>query len=155
MGDITTYDADWLLEQWVIWSRQGSGSASGFLGQLVGGASVQPAINDDEALIIERVVCAMIAVIPFQAEAVLAYYRSGRSYIAVSERMNMNRRRAAATVQAGVAWVDGKVDDIRGLDRCRNNYSALRRPMDKVVVSDLSRSELRSKLIAALEPDDL
>lgn len=125
MSDIKTYNADWLLTQWVRWNRYGEGSGT-LLGSLVGGGLPSPVISDDEALAINTILGEMLARMPERANATLIFYNSDRNYSAVADRMEISRTRATSLVNEGVAWVDGKIDDCRDLSRVVAVFGCLR-----------------------------
>ena len=151
--EITTCDADWLIEQWMRWSRQGEGRGGTIIGNLMGGPRMpSPVVNDDEALAIDAIMAQLLIRMPDTGLAVIVYYRVGRNYSAVSKVCRVDRKRAAVMVQSGVAWVDGKMDDVRELDRVRNGFSALRRPMVPESYTAAHRdAAIQSRLIAVLE----
>lgn len=130
MGDIRTYDADWLLDQWARWSNYyPDGGGAHPLAQLLHyGSMPAPVICDDEALLVDGIVGELLFTMPSIGEAVVHYYRTGRNYCRVAEIMEVSRKVAAAEVQAGVAWVDGRINGCRGLDRIRKVNGCYSRP---------------------------
>lgn len=154
MADITTYDADWLLMQWARWSNYfpGGGGAHPLAQLLNYGCMPSPVICDDEALLVDGIVGELLYTMPSVGECVVHYYRTGRNYCRVSEIMEVSRKVVAAEVQAGVAWVDGRINGCRGLDRVRRVNGCYSRPpvaQDDDVAVSVMRDRLAGYLAKA------
>lgn len=116
MDDGTVY----LLEQWAHWSKVGHGGnqiaklnyapvAPGF--QSLRRASNSPQITDAVAAEVDRTVATLCQEDPESGKAVCLYFLAGGTYQAVGRRMNIERRRAAALVKNGIAWISDFLDD--------------------------------------------
>ena len=121
MAEIKTFDADWLLAQWVRWSSYGTGGGT-LLGALAGQGLGAPIITDDEALLIDGIVAELRMTSRVTGEAVVCFYRCGRNYSEVARVMEIDRKRVTVMVAEGVGWVDGRMAGCAGLDRVRKVY---------------------------------
>ncbi|MAC35641.1 MAG: hypothetical protein CME38_18865 [Haliea sp.] len=110
----------WLLEQWAHWSKVGDGGnqldklnyaavAPGF--QSLRRASSSPQISDAVAAEVDRTVATLCQEDPESGRAVCLYFFRRATYQDVARRMNIERRRAAALVKNGIAWISDFLDN--------------------------------------------
>jgi len=152
--DIKTYNADWLLDQWVRWTSwhplaQALHPLAGLVAR--GGGLGAPLINDDEALMVDAIVGELLHKHHEAGEAVVHFYRCRRNYSAVAKIMEISRRKATGLVEVGVAFVDGRIDGCRGLDRVRKIYGCYDRPpaADEADQLTVMREKLEAHLAKA------
>lgn len=99
------------LEQWGRWVRSGGvslGANSIFrLGSTVSAAT----IIDDRGIIIDQAVARLKLQNIDMGTAVQRYYVENLSHASLAERMKTSKNRASCLHRAGVAWVDGVLNE--------------------------------------------
>lgn len=99
-------DTEEMLEQWGLWVVQGSGVYC----CAAPSESRTPAITDDEALLIDRLMGRLGKRYPECGEVLLRYYTSSSSFAQVGKRMGFGEEKTRQLWKAGVAWVDGALE---------------------------------------------
>lgn len=118
MSKVLSNNTSWLLSQWAIWARTGSGEPKGYgegvmfndVARLT--KSKTMLITDDEGQLIDKMVAKLKIRDREMAMAIIIYYFSdgNASHVArvLSNQSNesINRKRVDVLVKSGTAWVD-------------------------------------------------
>lgn len=107
-------DTEYLLVEWGVWARVQAGvpryvspSFALLRDNVQGGCAPDPAISDDLALVVDRLIGRLHARYPEAGVAVWNYYRyQGMSYRQLGRLMGVSHVRAQELVAVGAAWVD-------------------------------------------------
>jgi len=102
-------DTEELLQSWGSWVLEGSGVA----GLAVRDGRPTPAITDDEALQIDRLVALLRQRYAEAAEVILRYSTSAAPFAVVGRRLGYGEEKTRQLWKAGVAWLDGALDSRR------------------------------------------
>lgn len=105
---------DYLLQEWGVWLRVQSGvphyvspSYALMRDNVQVDRGIDPAITDDMAMLIDRLVCRLHCRYPDAGIALWNYHRySGMSYRQLGRLMGCTHVRAQELVTVGAAWVD-------------------------------------------------
>lgn len=97
------------LEQWGLWAAQGVGAAGyGCSMPSDAQASNDPYISDDDALKVDKAVCALHNRHKSKGNAVVIYYRvQGCDYSMLAQRLGCSLFKAKQDLHQGVKFVDG------------------------------------------------
>lgn len=156
MSKLRIYDADWLLREWVLWTGGGDSGEPERMGNtlspLIKKKSTRTTVlSDDEAMIIQNVMMDLKNKTPDIAKAVVLFYSKGELYTVVGENMKIHEKIAHEMVHEGVAWVDGRLENVPGLSRVKNLFSEVfGRCLPVGVIGMISTEELHDRLISAL-----
>lgn len=107
--------AIWWLEQWANWVKIG-GNSSGYkslLGSLLLKQSMRRlncCITDDQAVHIDAQLAELKKRCPETASATIAYFLWECNTSAVAKKLDINRNKASALINSGIAWMDARID---------------------------------------------
>lgn len=107
-------DTEYLLQEYGVWLRVQAGvpryvsPAYALLRDRVQtSGSLEPAISDELAMLMDRLVCRLFARYPDAGTAVWNYYRyQGMSFRQLGRLMGVSHVRASELVSVGRAWLD-------------------------------------------------
>lgn len=97
-----TSETETLLNEWGKWSRMG-------LGLNIGKSDNNNVffINDEMALLVDRLVAELKRERPLLANIVIMYYRSDYNYPMISNALNIGETKARSLHKSAICWVDG------------------------------------------------
>lgn len=107
-------DTDFLLQEWGAWLRVQTGmpryvspSFALLRDNVEQCSGVTPAISDDLAMLVDRLVARMGKRDPEMAQALWNYHRHAMNFRLLGRLMGVSHTKASQLVQAGRNWVDG------------------------------------------------
>ncbi len=104
-------DTEARLQEWGRWVRAGGVSLGASRVFEQGSTVPTPMIADDEALLIDRAVARLKRRDRFVGEVICLYYIEGGTEAAVGRRLRRSRTTIAGARKAGIAWIDGVLDE--------------------------------------------
>ncbi|ANB27215.1 hypothetical protein A6F57_19745 [Alteromonas stellipolaris] len=97
-----TSETETLLNEWGKWARMGLGLNIGR-----GDSNNVYFINDDMALLIDRLVAELKRDRPLLASIVVMYYRSDYNYPMLANALKIGETKARSLHKSAICWIDG------------------------------------------------
>lgn len=105
---------EWLLINWGRWAYSNRGMSLYYKSiepfeRMRAPQAPGPQISDDEAIVIDQAVSALMIARPEAGEALARYYLGGKTYRALARDMNKHHAQVAQLVDSGKMWVEGRI----------------------------------------------
>ena len=107
--DTGDHEVENLLLEWWTWAHTGTGKPGGYWCPLGDRQGVSPVVTEEEALKVEREICALSRRWPDEHAALLAFLQCGGNQTETARRLRCNVATARLYVQRAEAWLDARL----------------------------------------------